>query len=115
MRREFSKAVKRDAFLRANGQCEGRPYGDERCPVKLQVGRYHYDHIVPDGLGGEPTLDNCAVLCKACHSDKTAKQDVPRIAKMKRVRDKFQGIKKRRRTIPGRRFDGTPIPSRWVE
>jgi hypothetical protein len=40
---------------------------------------------------------------------------VPRIAKMKRVRDRFQGIKKSRRTIPGRRFDGTPVPSRWVD
>jgi hypothetical protein len=32
-----------------------------------------------------------------------------------RVRAKHNGIKRRRRTIPGRKFNGTPIPARWVE
>lgn len=93
-RREFPKAVKRDAFLRANGCCEGTPYGGERCPVKLTIGKYHYDHEIPDGLGGEPTLDNCRVLCIACHKDKTTKQDVPAIAKTKRIQDRHIGIRK---------------------
>lgn len=93
-RREFSKAVKRDAFMRAAGYCEGHPYGGERCPVKLTRGRFHYDHEIPDALGGEPTLDNCRVLCVACHQDKTAKQDIPRIAKAKRISDREKGIRK---------------------
>jgi 5-methylcytosine-specific restriction endonuclease McrA len=108
MRREFSRQVKRDAFMRANGQCEGEPYG-ERCPVKLTLGKYHYDHVIPDGLGGEPTLDNCAVLCVACHKDKTTTRDVPAIAKTKRIQDRQRGIRQPRKITRWRKFDGTPV------
>jgi hypothetical protein len=87
MRREFSKQVKRDAFLRANGECEG-------CGAKLGVAQFHFDHIIPDGLGGEPTLDNCACLCRICHDVKTRTKDVPAIAKTKRISDKHLGIRK---------------------
>jgi len=92
MRREFSKQVRRDAFARAAGLCEGQPYG-ERCCVKLTIGKFHYDHEIPDGLGGEPTLENCRVLCIACHKDKTITKDVPTIAKAKRISDRHIGIK----------------------
>jgi hypothetical protein len=98
MRREFSKQVRRDAFARANGLCEGKPYG-ERCPVKLTIGKFHYDHDIPDGLGGEPTLENCVVLCIACHKDKTTKRDVPTIAKAKRIADRHIGITSNRQKI----------------
>jgi 5-methylcytosine-specific restriction endonuclease McrA len=106
MRREFNKQVKRFAFTRANGQCEGMPYG-ERCPVKLTLGKFHYDHVIPDGLGGEPVIENCAVLCVACHKDKTTTKDVPAIAKTKRIQDRQKGIKKPRTMTRWRRFDGS--------
>jgi 5-methylcytosine-specific restriction endonuclease McrA len=106
MRREFTKQVRRDAFARCNGQCEGTPYGSERCPVKLTIGKYHYDHVIPDGLGGDPTLENCAVLCTACHKDKTTTKDVPAIAKTKRIQDRQKGIKKPRTMRTWRRFNG---------
>lgn len=105
MRREFSKQVKRDAFLRANGQCEGHPYGD-RCPVKLTIGKYHYDHDIADGLGGEPILENCKVLCLACHKSKTGKRDIPAIAKTKRIQDRQIGIRKPRTIRSWRKFNG---------
>src|ERR1700746_2334135 len=101
MRREFAKRVKRDAFVRANGCCE-----NATCGAKLQRGRFHYDHIIPDGLGGEPTLQNCAVLCIACHKDKTGKTDVPAIAKTKRIQDRERGIRKPRTMRSWRRFNG---------
>jgi hypothetical protein len=85
-RREFSKQIKRDAFLRAKGKCEA-----ESCGARLTLGKFHYDHVIPDGLGGEPTLDNCAVLCTACHGEKTRKRDVPAIAKAKRIEDRQRG------------------------
>jgi 5-methylcytosine-specific restriction protein A len=47
------------------------------------------------------------------HREKTA-ADVKQKARNDRVRKIHLGIKKRRRTIPGRKFDGTPIPSKWV-
>lgn len=108
MRREFSSKTKTAAWERANGQCEA-------CTARLSPGHTHYDHIVPDALGGEPILENVQVLCSACHGRKTAKQDVPRIAKAKRQRADHIGAKsKTRRPMPGsrasgwkRRMDGT--------
>jgi 5-methylcytosine-specific restriction protein A len=108
MRREFSKQVRRDAFARASGRCEGKPNNGWRCPVKLTIGKYHYDHDIPDGLGGEPTLENCVVLCIACHNDKTAKRDVPMIAKAKRIADRHIGIKSSRHKIASRGFRKAP-------
>lgn len=106
MRREFSKQVRRDAFMRAAGQCEGQPYG-ERCCIKLMRGRFHYDHDIPDALGGEPVLSNCVVLCIACHKDKTSNKDVPAIAKTKRIQDREKGIRKPSR-MQGRGFAQAP-------
>ncbi len=95
MRREFSKQVKRDAFLRADGKCED-------CGARLTVGKFHYDHDTPDALGGSNLLDNCRVLCVGCHGSKTTQVDVRRIAKAKRVYDKHNGIRKQSR-FPERR------------
>lgn len=103
MRREFSRAVMAAAADRAKGHCE-------QCTRKLLSGDFHFDHVIPDALGGEPTLENCAVLCRACHAAKTTKGDVPRIAKMKRQRDTALGIRKTRTPIKGwRRFNGDPV------
>ncbi len=74
MRREFSKTVRVKAAERAKGCCEA-------CGKKLAVGEFHYDHDTPDGLGGEPTLENCKVLCLPCHKVKTIEQDNPRMQK----------------------------------
>lgn len=78
-RREFSKGVRAKAAARSNGLCEG-------CGVKLPVGGYHYDHDIADGLGGEPTLENCRVLCLPCHKVKTLEHDNPRMQKADRQR-----------------------------
>lgn len=98
-RREFSAKVKAAAFERANGICE-------KCTCKLYVGRFHYDHINPDEMGGEPTLSNAAVLCVACHSQKTRK-DRRTIAKSNHVRRKHIGARSSRSVFPGSRA------SRW--
>jgi 5-methylcytosine-specific restriction enzyme A len=95
-RREFPKSVRLAAFERANGKCEG-------CDGRLYPGKFHYDHDLPDGLGGEPTLDNCVVRCTACHGLKTAKKDVPAIAKADRVKAKSIGAKQARNPMPGSR------------
>ncbi len=50
-------------------------------------------HSFLDALGGEPTLGNCEALCAACHGEKTRKQDVPAIAKTKRIHAKHIGAK----------------------
>lgn len=78
-RREFPSKVKVAAALRAGGRCE-------KCTARTGPGNIEYDHRIPDGIGGEPTLENCEVLCRACHGAKTAGEDIPRIAKTKRQR-----------------------------
>lgn len=118
MRHEFPKPVKREALKRSNFLCEGEGplYGlaeGKRCNASLTRG-VEFDHRIPDGLGGEPTLENCIAICCDCHRYKT-KNDVSRIAKMKRQRDRNMGIKKRkgppmagsRDSLFKRKMDGT--------
>lgn len=102
MRREFSNYTKAQAAIRANGKCEG-------CTARLLTGGYHYDHRVPDAMGGDNSADNCQVLCKACHGAKTTKEDVPRIAKAKRRERARFGIKKPRTIRAWRKFNGTAV------
>lgn len=86
-RREFTAKVMVAAFERCKGRCES-------CGVRLSAGRINYDHVIPDAMGGQPLLENCAVLCAACHGVKTRTLDVPAIAKVKRIRAKHIGAKK---------------------
>lgn len=94
MRREFPARVRAAAFERCGGLCEG-------CQVKLSVGAFHFDHVLPDALSGEPILSNVAVLCKACHGKKTATVDVPQIAKSNRQRAGYLGKPQSRSPLPG--------------
>lgn len=57
---------------------------------------------------------NLDLTCENCLPAKNA-EDVAEKSKVYQKRIKSRGIGGRRRTIPGRRFDGTPIPSKWVE
>jgi len=102
-RRDFAARVKVAAFERAKGHCEG-------CGAHLTVGKFHYDHDLADGLGGEPTLENCRVLCQPCHGTKTRTGDVPAIAKLKRVRAAHLGAKRSKSPFKGwRRFNGEAV------
>jgi 5-methylcytosine-specific restriction protein A len=78
-RQEFPAKVKDQAFARSKGLCEKRG-----CGLPLQVGKFTYDHILPDALGGKPVLANCQVICRACDKIKTGEQDIPRIRKADR-------------------------------
>ena len=100
-RQEFSAKVKVAAFERADGNCEN-------CTARLAVGKFVYDHKTPDWMGGQPTLDNCQVICSACDGTKTP-TDQRRIAKTKRVIRKHAGVKKPRTIRSWRKFDGTPV------
>jgi 5-methylcytosine-specific restriction enzyme A len=105
-RREFSKAVKVAAWKRCKGHCEG-------CTAPLFRGRFDYHHDKEDTFGGEPTLENCKVLCDNCHLPITrARARV--IAKSNRVRNRHIGIKRQRSSFATnkdgpfrKRMDGT--------
>lgn len=102
MRQEFSKKTRAEAFLRANGRCEG-------CGCLLRPGRIHYDHDKPDAFGGKSVIENCRALCVECHARKTGEVDIPAIAKSNRRRARAAGIRKRRTITSWRRFDGTIV------
>jgi 5-methylcytosine-specific restriction endonuclease McrA len=51
--------------------------------------------VEPDGLGGEPTLENCQVACGACHKRKTHTEDRPIMAKADRQKKSGAGIKRK--------------------
>jgi 5-methylcytosine-specific restriction protein A len=86
-RTEFSAKVKRQSWERCKGFCEG-------CTAKLYPGRFDYDHDKPDGLDGEPTLENCKVLCTTCHGIKTHTVDRPIMQKADNIKAKHLGFKK---------------------
>jgi 5-methylcytosine-specific restriction protein A len=84
-RKEFSATTKKAALKRAKGHCEG-------CAQPLRDGHFHFDHDQPDGLSGQPTLENCRVLCLPCHKAKT-REDVARMTKADNQRKSHQGLK----------------------
>ena len=109
MRTEFTKKTMREAYERSEGLCEGILADGTRCNANLAHKPHHYDHIIPDGIGGKNDLQNCQVLCKPCHAIKTGKIDIPMIARSKRVRDKHIGIKKPRTITRWRKFNGDVV------
>jgi hypothetical protein len=102
-RTEFPLSVRKLAFKRC---CkDGEPYC-EGCGNKLRSGGIIYEHVIPDGLGGEPTLENCKVHCRVCADRKTFTEDNPRMAKADRVLKKNFGLKPKGRPMPGSRASG---------
>ena len=99
MRREFSTRVKLAAWERC--QRDGKPHCED-CGLRI-VGVPEYDHSRPDGLGGEPTLENCRVLCGKCHRHKTHQVDRPMMTKADNVKKSNAGIKRKHRW-PKRKF-----------
>ena len=91
-RKEFSKAVKVARLKHATR--DGIPYCED-CGIQLKPGMFAFDHDDPDGMTGEPTFDNCRVLCvgdNSCHAKKT-KLDQGDIARAKRLEARDVGLK----------------------
>jgi 5-methylcytosine-specific restriction protein A len=101
-RREFPRKVKAAAIKRAAGHCE-------RCKAVLKKGAADVDHILEDGLGGEPVLANAQVLCKPCHVEKTADR-VREMRKADRQRDKSTGAVRPAGKLANRGFPKSQKP-----
>lgn len=109
-RREFPSKVKKLAFARCcrSGTKPGIPQC-ENCGNELRGGNIEYEHLDPDGLGGEPTLENCGVWCAVpCSSKKTHTEDNPRMSKADRVLRKTYGLRPARKKIQSRGFAKAP-------
>lgn len=93
-RTEFPRRVKAEAFRRCC-DANGVPHC-ESCGIELTAGNTVYEHVQPDGLGGEPTAENCKVFCrKACATRKTVSEDNPRMQKADRQLKANYGIRSR--------------------
>lgn len=107
-RREFSQKVRKAAFRRCceNGTKPGIPQCERPgCGKVLVAGNIEFEHLDPDGLGGEPTLENCGVWCAVpCSSRKTAEVDNPRMAKADAVLRSTYGLKPARKKIQSAGF-----------
>jgi hypothetical protein len=80
-------------------QCEG-------CGVQLSPRTgIIYEHNQADGLGGEPTLENCKVHCRNCADVKTHTEDNPRMRKADAVLKATYGLRPpKRQQIKSRGF-----------
>lgn len=117
-RREFPKSVRRAAHARSNGICECAivpflPTYRAGCGRRLTSGNVWYEHIIPDGAGGTPTLDNCAALVKTCGLLKSRIYDAPVVAKVSRQRDRNISAQTHcYRPLPGTKRSGIRLPFR---
>jgi hypothetical protein len=100
-RQEFPQSVRKAAFIRC---CKDGIPRCEGCGVMLRAGNIIYEHVQPDGLGGEPTLENCKVHCRNCADVKTFTEDNPRMAKADAVLKKTYGLTPSRKKIQSRGF-----------
>ncbi len=100
--KEFSAKTKVQAWIRSGGRCE-------YCGVLIRYGPKYvrsgaqFDHEIAIGNGGDNSLKNCKVACRACHDEKTP-QDVKSIAKGKRVHRKHINATAPKQRIPSRGF-----------
>lgn len=105
-RQEFPQKVRKAAFARCckSGTQPGIPQC-EKCGNVLRAGNIEYEHLDPDGLGGEPTLENCGVWCAVpCSSKKTHQEDNPRMAKADSVLKHTYGLEPPKQKIASRGF-----------
>jgi 5-methylcytosine-specific restriction endonuclease McrA len=89
MARKFTAKVQDQALALADGKCG-------YCGGMLKPGQFEYDHRKPHAMGGESSLENCVVACRACHVSKT-QDDMPPMRKA----DKQAKVKKDLLVAPG--------------
>jgi len=110
-RRSISATRRLRIFEAAGGKCH-------ICGQKIQGLHepWEVEHIIPLALGGDDEDHNMAPAHIACHGQKT-RDEAPRIAKSRRMRQRSAGIPRTvRRPIPGsrrspwkKRLDGTVV------
>lgn len=59
------------------------------CNEPLEVGRIHFDHIIPVGIGGKDEPENLQALILRHHKAKT-REDMVKIAKVRRIEKKMR-------------------------
>lgn len=104
MRKEFTRKSRKAIIDRAKGKCEA-------CKAVLKPGEGEVDHILPCELGGDNSPANGRLLCRVCHKAKTA-EDVRRIRKADRQRDKATGAARKPTKMKSRGFEYEKKPAK---
>lgn len=102
-RKRWSASARLRIFLANDGRCHV-------CGGKIGVGEgWDLDHRIALALGGDDAEANLAPAHrKGCHAGKTAKEDVPAIAKAKRRQIAHLGASAPKRPIQSRGFAKAP-------
>jgi len=118
-RREFPQSVRKAALRRCSRDSKAHC---ETCDAELNERTgIIFEHVTPDGLGGEPTLENCKVHCKTCADVKTHTEDTPRMRKADRTVKRRYNLRTPRKKIQSapfaksdpQRTASTP-PDKWT-
>lgn len=119
MRTEFTGKTKNAAVKRSGGACECHLLGKagipgftvEGCGRPIGPGNVYFEHINPDGNGGDNSLDNCAAVTKTCGAKKARTYDAPKVAKTKAKGRAAWGTKSRKGPpMPGSKASGWKRP-----
>lgn len=93
-RLNFTSQTKREAYKRSQGICEcHRIPWMVACGQPLSAGNIFYEHINPDHIVKNNSLDNCAALTKTCWRIKTDSYDRKVIKKNNHQQDRNRNIK----------------------
>lgn len=100
-RTEFPAAVKKARFRHC---CkDGIPHC-ENCGQPIRAGHMVYEHLHADGLGGEPTFENCRIYCDVCATKKTVEHDTPIMRKADRQLKSAFGLRPNKRKLRSQGF-----------
>jgi len=106
-RKNFSRKDRLRLFIRDNGICG-------LTGEKIKAGEpYEIEHRVPLALGGTNDDDNLYIVIPAAHREKT-KDDVRKIAKVKRIEARLNGTRRERKPIPSRGFEKPKDGYTWA-
>lgn len=85
-RRSFTAKQRQQIFDAASGLCH-------LCGGAIGFKPWEVEHVLPLALGGSNDADNLRPAHVGCHAEKTAKADVPAIARAERLRQKHSGAR----------------------
>lgn len=99
MAKHFSKKLKQQIFERDGNKCR-------LCDNEFPVSRLQVDHIKPQSLGGEASMENGIIACDTCNRLKSTFHGEGLIGKIKWAEEKVRFYKRIYKLQTGIEYDG---------